>query len=141
MIVLDSKYVVQVCSEYRASNLKTRKILYSDFFSGTWKEVFYFFPFFFFLGPLLWHMEVPRLGINSELQLLVYTTATAIAMPDLNCIFNLYHSSWQRWIPDPLSKARDGTCILLDTRFIHFCCAIMGTPYILRLLYTSSRLW
>ena len=35
---------------------------------------------FVFLGPHLWHMEVPRLGVESELQLLAYTTATA--MPD-----------------------------------------------------------
>ena len=35
------------------------------------------FFFFFFLGPHLWHMEVPRLGLESELQLPAYTTATA----------------------------------------------------------------
>ena len=29
-----------------------------------------------FLGPHLWHIEVPRLGVKSELQLLAYTTAT-----------------------------------------------------------------
>ena len=34
----------------------------------------------FLLGPHTQHMEVPRLGIKSELQLLVYTTAAA--MPD-----------------------------------------------------------
>ena len=28
--------------------------------------------FFFFLGMHLWHMEVPRLGVESELQLLAY---------------------------------------------------------------------
>ena len=38
---------------------------------------FYFFVFLPFLGPLL-HVEVPRLGVESELQLLVYTTATAM---------------------------------------------------------------
>ena len=32
---------------------------------------FFFFFFFCFLG----HMEVPRLGVQSELQLLAYTTA------------------------------------------------------------------
>ena len=32
--------------------------------------------FFFFLGPHLWHMEVPGLGVRSELQLPAYTTAT-----------------------------------------------------------------
>ena len=36
-------------------------------------------PFFFFvfLGPQVWHMEVPGLGVESELQLPAYTTATA----------------------------------------------------------------
>ena len=34
------------------------------------------FCFFHFLGLCLQHMEVPRLGIESELQLLAYTTAT-----------------------------------------------------------------
>ena len=37
--------------------------------------------FFFFLGPHLRHMEVPRLGVESELQLLAYTTATATQDP------------------------------------------------------------
>ena len=30
---------------------------------------FSFFSFFVFLGPYLWHMEVPRLEVESELQL------------------------------------------------------------------------
>ena len=34
--------------------------------------------FFFFLGSHLWPMEVPRLGVKSELQLPVYTTAIAM---------------------------------------------------------------
>ena len=34
--------------------------------------------FFFFLGPHLWYVEVPRLGVELELQLLAYTTTTAI---------------------------------------------------------------
>ena len=37
--------------------------------------------FFFFLGPYLQHMEVPRLGVESELQLLTYTTAHSNAGP------------------------------------------------------------
>ena len=36
-------------------------------------------------------MEVPRLGFKSELQLPVYTTATATR--DLSHIYDLYHSS------------------------------------------------
>ena len=40
------------------------------------------FLFVCFLGSHLWHMEVPRLGVKSELQLPAYTTATAT--PDLS---------------------------------------------------------
>ena len=53
-----------------------------------------FFVFVFVvLGPHLWHMEVPRLGVPLELQWLVYTTATVT--PDLIHIFDLHHSSRQ----------------------------------------------
>ena len=37
-------------------------------------------------------------------------------------------SSWKSQIPDPLSEARYGTRILMDTSQIHFCCPTMGTP-------------
>ena len=48
----------------------------------TFKGFFlFFFFFFFFLGLHLWHMEVPRVGVYSELQLPIYTTATAIPDP------------------------------------------------------------
>ena len=40
------------------------------------------FCFWFYLLELHpWHMEVPRLGIGSDLQLLAYTTATAMQDP------------------------------------------------------------
>ena len=52
----------------------------------------------------MWHMEVPRLGVESQLQLPASTTATAV--PDLSHICDLHHSSWQCWILNPLSKAR-----------------------------------
>ena len=58
-------------------------------------------------------MEVPRLGVESELQLTAYTTATA--MPDLSCICDLHNTSWQQQILNPLSEARDQTRILQDT--------------------------
>ena len=70
-----------------------------------------------FLGLYLWHMEVPRLGVESELQLPTYTTARA--MQDLSHICDLHHSSWQRWILNPLSEARDQTRILRDTSQVH----------------------
>ena len=43
---------------------------------------FFFFSFFTGMHPC--YMEVPRLGVESELQLLAYTTATAT--PDLSCL-------------------------------------------------------
>ena len=58
---------------------------------------------FAYLDLHLWHMEVPRLGVESELLMSAY--ATAIATPDLSHIYDLHHSSQPHWIPDPLSKA------------------------------------
>ena len=58
-------------------------------------------------------MEVPGLGVKSELQLPAYTTATAI--PDLSHVCDLYHSSLQRQILNPLSRVGDPVFILMDT--------------------------
>ena len=69
--------------------------------------------FFFFLRPNPQHMEVPRLQAELKLQLPAYATATA--MRDLSCIFDLCHSLWQCRILNPLSEARDRTHILMDT--------------------------
>ena len=66
----------------------------------------------------LWHLEVPRLGGQSELQLPAYDTATAVW--DLSRICNLYHSSWQRRILNRLSEARDRTRILMDTSWVPY---------------------
>ena len=71
-------------------------------------------------------MEVPRLGVESELQLLAYTTATATR--DLSYICDLYHSSWQCQVLNPLSEARDGTRVLMDTSRARYCQAMAGTP-------------
>ena len=60
-------------------------------------------PWGFFLGLHLWHMEVPRLGIELELQLLAYTTVTATWDPSLIC--DPHHSLRQCWILNPLSEA------------------------------------
>ena len=65
-------------------------------------------------------------GVELEVQLPFYATATATQDPSSIC--NLHHSSQQCWIPDPLSEARDGTCILMDTSQICFHCTTTGTP-------------
>ena len=59
-------------------------------------------------------MEVPRLAVESELQLPAYTTATTTQDPSHVC--DLHHSVGQRWICNPLSEARDRTatsCFLM----------------------------
>ena len=64
-------------------------------------------------------MEVSRLGVQLELQLQVYTTATASQDPSLVC--NLHHSSLQHQIFNPLSEARDQTQIFMDTSWVCYC--------------------
>ena len=73
-------------------------------------------------------MEVLRLGVKLELQLLAYISATAMRDPSPIC--DLHYSSRQCWIPDPLSEAGDRTHILMDTSQIHFCWAMMGTSQV-----------
>ena len=63
--------------------------------------------FVYVLGLHPRHMEAPRLGVHSELQLPAYTTATA--MRDPSHIYDLHHSSRPRRVLHPLSEARDRT--------------------------------
>jgi len=88
---------------------------------------FYFFILVFRAKP--WHMEVPRLGVKSELQLSAYNTATATQ--DLSSICDLHHSSRQCRILNPLSEARDQTWNLMVPSQIRFHCSTRGTPVIL----------
>ena len=74
-------------------------------------------------------MEVPRLGVQLEVQLLAYTTATAVRDP--SHIADLRHSSRQRQIPNPLSEARDRTRNLIVPSRICFRCATTGTTVFL----------
>ena len=91
---------------------------------GEHGEGWVFLDFFFnFLGPHLRHMEVPRLGVKLELQLLAYVTAT----PDPSHICDLHQSSWQCQILHPLIKDRGQIHIL------------MGTSQVLNLLSQSGN--
>ena len=85
---------------------------------------FFFLSFlFFFLGPHLWHME----GVESELQLLAYNSAAATWDP--SCICDLHHSSQQCQILNPLSEAKDGIRILMDTSQVCYHWATMEIPF------------
>ena len=128
---------VTVCSSYlRLKVLTSLEHLRQCDFKAFWnypclgRSEIVFFSFFLFLshflslslsfslslslsGPHPWHMEIPRLGAESELQLLTYTTATAMWDPSHIC--DLYQSSPQCWILNTLSKARDRTRVLMDS--------------------------
>ena len=65
------------------------------------------------------YMEVPRLEVESELQLSAY--AIAIAMQNLSRVCNLHHSSRQCQILNLMNKARDQTCILMDIGQVCYC--------------------
>ena len=87
----------------------------SDSSGGGYVLCFYLLSFFlFFLGPHLWYMEVPRLGSNW----ICSCRPTPQPQQCLRHIRDLSHSLWQLWILNPLSEARDQTCILMDTN--HF---------------------
>ena len=73
------------------------------------KVIFSSFIFFGFLGAHLWHMEVPRLGVELKLKPSAYATATATATlyPSRISLCDLHHSSWPCRILNPLIEARD----------------------------------
>ena len=58
-------------------------------------------------------MEVSKLGVESELQLSTYATATA--MWDLSHVCDLYHTHGQCQILNQVSKARDWAHIHMNT--------------------------
>ena len=73
--------------------------------------------FFFFLRPYSRHMEVPRLGVESELELPACATPTV--MRDLSHVCHLHHSSRQCWILNPLSEVKDQTRVFTDPSQVH----------------------
>ena len=83
---------------------------------------FCLFCFFVFVGLHPRYVEVPRLGVKSELQL------PATAIWDLSHVCDLHHSSRQCWLLNPLSEARDQTSVLMDIGQICYHCATVGTP-------------
>ena len=74
-------------------------------------------PFFLFLEPYLRNMEVPRLGVKSEL--LACTTATAT--PDPSCIWDLCYRSGQCQSLHPLIVVRDPARTLSIVSRVHYC--------------------
>ena len=76
---------------------------------------------------------------SSQARSWIGAVATATATPDLSCICNLHHGSWQRQILNPLSEARDRTHVLMDLAGFLNPWAMKGTPcFILDILAGSS---
>ena len=86
------------------------------------KQILSFFVFVFVLH--VQHMEVPRLGIELELQPQAYTTATVTW--DLSYASDLHHSLQ---MPNTSPTEWDQTRILMDTSWI--CCdwGTVGIPW------------
>ena len=114
----------------------------SLFWPFTFESVLYFFFICLFIYLFLeqhpQHMEVPRLGVESELQLPAYTTDTA--MWDLSFVCALHQSSRQCWILNSLSEARGRTHNLMVPSQICFCCATTGTQVFKLLQYSASQI-
>ena len=101
---------MQKCYIYINQNLSHRKIKRCILKGQDLRKLIFTvssgaFFFFFFLWPHPRHMEVPRLGAKSELQLPAQATETA--MWDLSHVCNLHHNSQQPQILNPLSEAKD----------------------------------
>ena len=84
------------------------------------------------LGPHLWHMEVPRLRVQWELQL----PATVTAMWNPSHVCDVHHSSRQCQILHPPSEARVRTHNLMVPSQIHFRRTMMETPNSLFFIYS-----
>ena len=65
-------------------------------------------------------------GVELELQLPAYATATATQ--DRSRVYDPHHSSWQHWILNLLSEARDRTSNPMVPSQIHLHWATTGTP-------------
>ena len=93
-------------------------------------SVFCFLGFFVFLifraAPTAYGTSQARGPIRATAAGLTTATAT----PDPSHVFDLHHSSWQHWILNPLSEARDQTYILMDTSQVRYRWAMMGTPLV-----------
>ena len=125
------------------------------FFCSYWDDHTVFpFVVFVFLFVFVFYNHTCGLGkflvpgVKLELQLPAYATATATLNPSHTC--DIYHSSQQCWILNPLSKARDWTRILMETSQVLNLLSHNGNPSFLLLIrwitlidfvYVEPSLW
>ena len=84
-------------------------------------EIWWYDPnFFFCVCVCVYLSRATPMGHGSsqpevQLELQPLACAIATATPHLSRICDRHHSPQPSQIPNPLSKARDGTCVLMDT--------------------------
>ena len=89
------------------------KVCFMPYLTNIMKRVYYIFflIFFFFLGPHLLYMEVPRLGTTWSCSCL---PTPQLQQCQIQATSVIYTSLWQCQILNPLGKAKDQTHILMD---------------------------
>ena len=99
-------------------------LIYIKYYSKSFTSLFFFFFCFYRVTPVAYGSSQARGWIGATAASLHHSHSNARSEP----VCDLHPISWQRWIPNPMSEARDRTCILMDTSLIHFRCATIGTP-------------
>ena len=123
---------------YHASIYQASFVYWALYYAIPYVIIFFFF--FFFLGPHLWRMEVSGLGVESELQLLAYVTATATECPSYIC--NLHTTAHHNTGSfNPRSEARDQTRILMDTSWVRYRWTTRGSPPRVIWIFQAFYLW
>ena len=79
-------------------------------------------------------MEVPRVGVELELQLPNYALATA--MPDLSRVCDLHCSSQQCWILNPLGKASIWFLVMI---FLLSCIELLWPHMVFKMYMHAGR--
>ena len=80
---------------------------------------------YLFLGPHPWHLEVPGLGVSSELHLPAYATVTQHQIWAASVTYTTSHGQCR--ILNPLRRDSDQTCVLMDTPRVRFLWVRKGT--------------
>ena len=68
-----------------------------------------------FLGPHLWHMEVSRLGVESEVQLPAYNTATATPVKATSAM----HQMWDT-VPGYIFQIKNTKCSHISVHELNY---------------------
>ena len=99
-------------------------LAYTQLTSVTNQSDFFFFFFFFKATPAALRGSQARGWISAAAASLHHSHSNEGSEPHLRPIPQLMATL----VLNPLSEARDRTCVLLDTRLVCYCWAMTGTP-------------